>query len=160
MKNQKKNKNKLLIILIFVIILICIISYFVIKSKGDKNKSNSEQNQNVEDYIQVLEDGTKYNTSIKLKEAKKIENLEISEIQLTYANGQSTVLANVVNTSDKQSSLMKVKITFLDIQGNILTEINDVLIEALNPGASTQLNVGITQDCANAYDFTVTKSEI
>ena len=159
-KNNKKNKNILLIVIFFVIILICTIGYLIINKKNDDtNLPKEEKNEVVDEYIKILEEGKKQNNSTKLKETKKIEKLEISNIQLTYAMGQSVILADVVNTSDEKTELMKVKIIFLDKLGNKLTEINGGIIDTLQPGASTQLNMAITTDCANAYDFTIEKIE-
>ncbi len=158
MKKRKKNKNKLLITIFFVIILLVVIGYLIIKQKkDDKDLLEQTQNEGIEQYVQILEDGTKENISTKLKETKKIEDLEVNNIKLTYARGQSIILANVVNTSNKESIAMKVKITLLDSKGNVLTEINGGSIVPLQPGQSTQLNMAITKDCANAYDFTIEK---
>lgn len=152
-----KNKEKQMIaILILVGVIIIGIIYFITRPKTTKEENVIEQNKVTEEYVQVLEDGTKLNTSTKLQEMKKLEGLEIGNIQLTYRNGVSVVLADVVNKSANKTELMAVSLTLLDKNGNVIEELNG-LISELAPGASTQLNMGASSDYANAYDFTIVK---
>jgi len=149
---KKKEKQRLLILIIMALAILFTI-WFLTRPKED---TKIIENEKVEEFVQELEDGTKLNTSTKLKEVKKIENLEVGNIQLTYQNGSSVVLADVVNNSNKTSSLMVVKITLLDKNGKELETLSGI-IGALKPGESTQLNMGATADYANAYDFTIIK---
>lgn len=153
---MKKKEKRMIAILIIVAIVIIAIIYFATRQKNEGGNPVEEQNEVVEEFVQVLEDGTKLNTSTKLQETKKLEGLEIGNIQLTHSNGLSVVLADVVNNSSSATELMAVTLTLLDKNGNKLEEVEG-LISPLQPGAKTQLNMGVTADYANAYDFTIVK---
>ena len=149
-----KPKEKRMILILLVILIIAIIIFAVNKNKKDEN--TVEENKVVEEFVQVLEDGTKLNTSSKLNEMKKFEGLEFGNIQLTNANGQSVLLADVKNTSTVATKMMLVSVTLYDKNGNELGTVGGI-ISALQPGESKQFNTSMQKDYANAYDFTITK---
>lgn len=156
---MKKSEKQMVSILIIVAVIIIGIIYFATRQENEVKTNAGEQeteNKVVEEFVQVLDDGTKLNTSTKLQQTKNIEGLDVGNIQLTHSNGLSVVLADVVNNSSKATDLMVVTLTLLDKNGNELEKI-DGLISPLQPGASTQLNMGVTADHANAYDFTIVK---
>ena len=70
---KKKEKRMILILLVVLVIAVVI---FVISKNKTGNKENTEENNVVEEFVQVLEDGTRLNTSTKLNEMKKFEGLE------------------------------------------------------------------------------------
>ena len=148
-----KKKEKRMILILLVVLVIAIVM-FVASKKG--NKENTEENKVVEEFVQVLEDGTRLNTSTKLKEMKKFEGLEFGNIQLTNSNGQSVLLADVKNTTSAETGLMLVNVTLYDKNGNELGTVGGI-ISPLKPGESKQFNTSMTIDYANAYDFKVTK---
>ena len=150
---KKKEKRMILILLVVLVIAVVI---FVISKNKTENKENTEENNVVEEFVQVLEDGTKLNTSSKLNEIKKIEGLEFGNIQLTNANGQSVLLADVKNTSTVATKMMLVSVTLYDKNGNELGTVGGI-ISALQPGESKQFNTSMQKDYANAYDFKITK---
>ena len=150
---KKKEKRMILILLIILVIAIII---FAVSKQGNNKENKVEENKVVEEFVQVLEDGTKLNTSSKLNEIKKIEGLEFGNIQLTNANGQSVLLADVKNTSTVATKMMLVSVTLYDKNGNELGTVGGI-ISALQPGESKQFNTSMQKDYANAYDFTITK---
>lgn len=142
---------------IMIIILAVVIMVFIIASIKNKNARNQNQENIVNeiDRTEILEDGTKLNTSEKLNKTKILDNLEISNIHLTTSDkGVTTLLANITNKGSVSTTLKIITIKILDENGNILEEIDGV-ITALNVGESTQLNIGITKDYSNAYDFEI-----
>ena len=149
-----KPKEKRMILILLVILIIAIIIFAVNKNKKDEN--TAEGNNVVEEFVQVLEDGTRLNTSTKLNEMKKFEGLEFGNIQLTNLNGQSVLLADVKNTTSAETGLMLVNVTLIDKNGNELGTVGGI-ISPLKPGESKQFNTSMTIDYANAYDFKVTK---
>ena len=149
-----KPKEKRMILILLVILVIAIIIFVANKNKKDEN--TVEGNNVVEEFVQVLEDGTRLNTSTKLKEMKKFEGLEFGNIQLTNSNGQSVLLADVKNTTQAETRLMLVNVTLYDKNGNELGTVGGI-ISPLKPGESKQFNTSMTIDYANAYDFKVTK---
>ena len=153
---KKKEKRNLLILIAVAIVIIAIIFFVTRGGKNNTPAQNTTGNEVVEEFVQVLEDGTKLNTSTKLNQSKKLEGLEIGNIQLTNRNGISVVLADVVNNSSTATDLMPVILTLLDKNGNVLVELNG-LIDPVEPGGTAQLNMGVTADYANAYDFTIVR---
>ena len=143
-------------ILILLVVLVIAVVIFVISKNKTGNKENTEENNVVEEFVQVLEDGTRLNTSTKLNEMKKFEGLEFGNIQLTNSNGQSVLLADVKNTTQAETGLMLVNVTLIDKNGNELGTVGGI-ISPLKPGESKQFNTSMTIDYANAYDFKVTK---
>ena len=115
-----------------------------------------QQEVKVENYVEVLNDGTKLNKSNKLSETKKLDGMEITAIQLTNRNGVSRILATVTNKTNEEIKLTPVKLTLYDDKNQVLEEVNG-LISPMKVGESVQLNVGITVDYANEYYLKIEK---
>ena len=154
---MKKNEKKFLTILIAITIIVVII-FIATRGKGKKEENKVEENTVKEEFVQVLEDGTKLNTSTKLNETKKINGIEFGNIQLTMKDGQSMLLADVKNTTETASELTLVDVTLLDKEGKTIVKVGGI-IPPLEAGESTQFNSSMTLDYANAYDFKVEVSK-
>ena len=155
-ENKKKNVLKpfiLLIIILLIILIIALISINKNNKNPEKNISNGEENK-VESYVEEIETGLKINKSTKLNEAKEVQGLKITNIQLSTKDGMTTLLADVINNSGTKTSLKTVEITLIDKEGNELTKVTGI-IDSLDVGESKQLNIGMTSDYVNAYDFKV-----
>ena len=153
---MKKNEKKMIFILL-VILVIAIVIFAVSKNKkGNKDESTVAENNVVEEFVQVLDDGTKLNTSNNLSKTKELDGLKISDIQLTHRNGVSVIIATVTNTNPYDVELTPVILTLYDDQRNVLKEVNG-LISPVKYGESVQLNVVISKDYANVFDFTIRK---
>ena len=155
-ENKKKNVLKpfiLLIIILLIILIIALISINKNNKNPEKNISNGEEN-NVESYVEEIETGLKINKSTKLNEAKEVQGLKITNIQLSTKDGMTTLLADVINNSGTKTALKTVEITLIDKEGNELTKVTGI-IDSLDVGESKQLNIGMTSDYVNAYDFKV-----
>lgn len=150
---MKDNEKKMLIILL-IILVIAIIIFVVNKNKKENNNENAEENNTVEEFVQVLEDGTKLNTSTKLSEAKEVNGLKFENMQLTEQNGQSVLLADVTNNSGKATNLTIVDVVLLDKNGQEIITVGGI-ISPLQAGEKTQFNTSMTLDYANAYDFKI-----
>lgn len=152
---MKIERKKIILILILILIISAIIAVavFTIKLKTKKiNKTNTEK----EEFVQVLGDGTKSNISNKLKEEKDLDGLKIRNIQLTEQNGQSVLLANVTNTTSKDVNVFLIDIIFYDKEGKEIATVPGI-ISSVKAGETIQLNAGITENCANAYNFKIIK---
>ena len=147
---MKNNEKKVLAVLVAITIIVIII---FIATREKKNET-VEENKVEEEFVEVLEDGTKLNTSTKLNETKYVNGLEFGNIQLTMQNNQSVLLADVKNNTGKASSLTLVDVTLLDKEGNTIVKVGGI-IGPLQNGESTQFNTSMTLDYANAYDFKV-----
>lgn len=149
-----KKEKRIFFLIIPVLIAFLIVGILIFKSSHSKH--SEEENEMFDPYVKVLENGTKLNQSEKLSQTKLLDGMEISEIQLTYQNGRMILLATVTNTTDQAIELTPVKITLYDEIGNVLEEIKG-LIAPIKPGKNVQLNVGISEDAVNAYDFKIEK---
>ena len=67
----------------------------------------------------------------------------------------TTLLADVTNNTGAVTNVQTVDITLIDYNGNELTTVTGI-IDALEVGATTQLNIAMTSDYINAYDFRIT----
>ena len=159
--NDKKNKKKItlnpLIILIVIAVIIAIIVIININNNNNKTENitpQGQEEQNTESYVEEIETGLKINKSTKLNEAKEVQGLKITNIQLSTKDGMTTLLADVINNSGTKTALKTVEITLIDKEGNELTKVTGI-VDSLDVEDSKQLNIGMTSDYVNAYDFKV-----
>ena len=152
---MKKNEKRMIVILVAIIIIVFIVA--IIVKNMSKNKAVEENNtQSEEEFVNILEDGTRLNTSDKLHETKIIDGMEITNFQLTEKDNVTLLLGTVTNTSDTTKGDYPVDVKIIDKEGNEIITIA-AYIGSLEPGESTQFNTSATFDYANAYDFSVTK---
>ena len=152
-----KKKEKRMILILLVVLIIAIIA-FVINKNSNKNKENentAEENNTTEEFVQVLEDGTKLNTSEQLSKTKQVGNYKFENMQLTEQGSQTVLLADVTNTGSTATDIQLVDVTLLDKEGKEIVTVGGI-ISPLQPGASTQFNSSMTLDYANTYDFKIT----
>ena len=155
-----KSKEKKMIFILLVILVIAIVIFAVTKNKStEKNESTVventvAQNNIVEEFVQVLDDGTKLNTSTKLNQAKVVNGFKFENIQFTEKNGQSVLLADVTNNTEKATDMTLVDVILLDKNGKEIVTLGGV-ISSLQPGEKKQFNTNMTIDYANAYDLKI-----
>lgn len=154
---KKNERNAILVLIVVAVIIIAVL----VRSRNGNDAEGSAvaeeptaQNQVVEEFVEVLEDGTKLNTSDKLAETKTFGNYEVSNIQLTEQDGQSLILADVKNIGSTKADVVLIDITLLDKEGNEITTIGGIIGD-VEPNETVQLNASATTDFANAYDFTI-----
>lgn len=154
---MKKNE-KIIISILLVVLVIAIIVFTVNKNKKEENNNenvNTETENNVtEEFVQVLEDGTKLNTSTKLNETKQVGIYKFENIQVTEKDGQSLILADVTNTSKNETDAKIVDIKLLDKDGKEIVTIGGI-ISPLKSGETKQFNSSMSLDYANIYDFEI-----
>ena len=144
-----------MILILLAILLIAIVIFAVTKNKKGNNNENTEvENKPVEEFVQVLEDGTKLNTSTKLNESRDVNGFKFENIQFTEQKGQSVLLADVTNNTGKATDFTLVDVILLDKTGKEIVTLGGI-ISPLQPGAKTQFNTSMTLDYANAYDFKI-----
>ena len=154
---MKKNE-KIIVLILLVVLVIAIIVFTVNKNKKEENNNenvNTETENNVtEEFVQVLEDGTKLNTSTKLNETKQVGIYKFENIQVTEKDGQSLILADVTNTSKNETDAKIVDIKLLDKDGKEIVTIGGI-ISPLKSGETKQFNSSMSLDYANIYDFEI-----
>lgn len=142
--------------IIGILVLITVIAIIVMVVIRNNNKNKEEPVEPEEEFVEVLEDGTRLNTSDKLHETKTFDGMEISDFQLTENGNVTLLLGTITNTSSTNKGGYPVNITVVDKEGQEIITVAAFLGE-LKPGESTQLSTSATFDYANAYDFTITK---
>ena len=160
-KRNRKNNLKKFILIIIVLIIISIIITLVLNRNKDKEQINNNNETNTleeESYIEEIEDGVKINKSSKLNEVKEINGLLITNIQLTTKDGMTTLLADVQNNSGVKTDVKTLQITLLNKDGSELTTVTGI-VNGLEIGETTQLNIAMTSDYVNAYDFRVSENK-
>lgn len=154
-----KKKEKRMILILLVVLVIAIVAFIISKNanKGNKGTENNttEENTAVEEFVEVLEDGTKLNTSEQLSKTKQVGAYKFENMQLTEQGSQTVLLADVTNTSSSATDLQLVDVTLLDKDGKEIIKVGGI-ISPLQPGAKTQFNTSMTLDYANTYDFKIT----
>ena len=80
---------------IIVIIAIAVIAVIAVAVAVALSSSNTTK----EEYVEVLDDGTKVNTSEKLSETKTYNGLEFTNIKFTNASSATNLSADVKNTT-------------------------------------------------------------
>ena len=154
-----KKKEKRMILILLVVLVIAIVAFLISRNanKGNKGTENNttEENTAVEEFVEVLEDGTKLNTSEQLSKTKQVGAYKFENMQLTEQGSQTVLLADVTNTSSSATDLQLVDVTLLDKEGKEIITVGGI-ISPLQPGAKTQFNTSMTLDYANTYDFKIT----
>ena len=155
---MKKNE-KIFITAIAIIAVIIIVGVLTLRSskKQEGSKVGETENQVKEEFVEKLDDETKLNISEQLKTSKKIEGIEISDIQLTEKDNVSLILGTATNVSDQVQKGFTMDVKILDKEGKEIVT-TGALIKSLQPGESTEFYSNATFDFANAYDFTVVKT--
>ena len=90
------------------------------------------------------------------------KGLKIGKIYREIVSGETIearpemqkLLADVKNNTNHEIQERDVTIEVLDKQGNVITRLNGV-IDTVGAGEKVQLNMSVTGDVANAYDFRI-----
>ena len=150
---MKKNEKIMIGVLVAITVIVLIIA---LNRENKKEKQEGTENVAQEEFVNVLEDGTRLNKSDKLHEKKKFDGMEITDFQLTEKENVTLLLGTITNTSNEKKGGYPVNIKVVDKQGNEIITVAAFFGE-LEPGQSTQLSTSATFDYANAYDFSITK---
>ena len=153
-----KKQEKRMILILLAVLAIVIIALVINKNAKKENKENKAETANntvAEEFVQVLEDGTKLNTSEQLNKTKQVGPYKFENMQLTEQGSQTVLLADVTNTSSSATDMKLVDVTLLDKEGKEIITVGGI-ISPLQPGAKTQFNTSMTLDYANTYDFKIT----
>lgn len=157
-KNRSKfRKIRIATCIIIIIIVLFIVCLKTILKKDIDNTENSENefvlyNSSIADYVKTIEDGTKINISPKINQDMKLNELDIKNIQLTCKNGITTLLADVLNNTNKDSEMKNINIKLLDENNKEIRTVNGY-IPSLKIGETTKLNVSMSSNLIIAYDI-------
>lgn len=153
-------KNEKIVVGVIALIAIAIIAGLLISRNARRQEgtqTGDNDNYVEEEFVTRLEDGTRLNTSEELHKAKRIEGVEISNLQVTEKDNMSLILGTATNVTDTTQQGFTMDVKVVDKEGNEMATIG-ALVGSLEPGESTEFNASGTFDFANAYDFTVVKT--
>lgn len=155
-RKQGINLMALIIAIIIIVLVVILIKNIASKNKSKEKTDNTTQTTTEEKYVQTLDNGTKLNISEKLNEDKKVEDLQLKNIQLTYKNGVTNLLCDIQNNSKQEVKMEDVEIVLLDENGDTIYKMRGFM-EEIKPGETKQFNSSITADFSNAYDFKINR---
>lgn len=156
---MKSSEKRGLLVLIGVVIIVIGIIWLITNNKKTKNnvvEAPKNGEVSVGEFTETDSEGTVVNTSEKLKENKEIEGFKITSIRFEEKDGQSTLIANVTNTSGEAKEGFLVDIVLYDKAGNEIGRIPGNIIETI-AGETIEMRAGITESYVNAYDFKLEK---
>ena len=161
-----KSKGAIIVCAVAIVLIVVLL----VMQGGNKEPANNQVNNGVanntanepannvvtEEFVQEQADGSKVNTSEQLKKTKTVDGLEISNIRLVENGGLSEIVAEAKNTTNSTIDEFNMIITAVDKDGNELATL-ETSVYSVGAGKTTTIHAAITDDIANAYDFTVTK---
>ena len=156
---MNKNEKRWIVLLVAVLIIavVLIIGLLSIKKTGDVEENNNVQEVQKENgYAQVLEDGSKVNTSNKLKENKEFNGLQISNIKIVEKDNETILEADVINLTKEKQGDYGINLKIKDDKGNVIKKIAGY-INYMEPKEKTRISIKTSYDFANAYDFEIEK---
>lgn len=159
-KKTKVKNNPVIMVGIIIVIIIGVI-FVVVNNKNNKGNNSdvgiytdvTSQDTSISN-IKTLEDGSKENISIKIKEEKTFEGLIIKDVKFTTKNGETTFTAKVENKSDKAFKASPVTIIFTDKDGKELWQLGAYIDDTVK-GSETLINAIANADISDAYDYTI-----
>ena len=164
-QNNKKQHN-LKFIISGIIIIICIVLVFIVKinSKKDELNHNSKENDegislydtSISEYVKETEDGIKINTSALINSDKMLDNLTITNIQLIYNSGITSLTANVTNNSNVETPITTITAILKDEKEQEICNVKGV-IRALKIGETGRLNISMSGNFITAYNIEFSK---
>ena len=153
---KKKNGGKYLLALVVIAAIVALVIFFVTKQSPTEGKPVVDENVAIEKNVKLLDDGSKLNTSNKINSNRTLDNLAVTNITLSYKDGISRIFADVTNKSNTTIDVTAVALTLYAEDGSVIDELEG-LIGKLEPGKTTQLNIGASSDYSNAYDLKIVK---
>lgn len=152
---MNKNVKKFIIVIIILlgVSILSVACYFFFHHQNIKKQTIIEK---TEQRFTVLSDGSKVNTSEKLKENKKFDGLNFTNISLTEKAGVTQLTGVITNTSKNEKGDYIAEIILVDRLGTELAKM-ETYIKKLQPQESTTLNASVIFDYSNAYNMVIKK---
>ena len=162
--NAKMNSNEKRWVILLVAVLVIAVVLIVGLSMG-KNKQEQAQGAQMQSGTSMQQGNNgdngnaspRVNTNEGFNATKTYNNLEISNIQLSEANGSTVLLADVTNKGDSTHEQETVKITIVGEDDSEITV--NAIIGTIEPGETIKLNTSLSADVVNARDFKIEAGE-
>ena len=149
-----------------IIIIICIVLVLTVKinKKKDKLNDNSKEDNegislydtSISEYVKETEDGIKLNTSSLINSDKMLDNLTITNIQLIYNSGMTSLTADVTNNSNVETPITTITAILKDEKEQEICKVKGV-IRALKIGETGRLNISMSGNFITAYNIEFSK---
>ena len=149
---MKKKKNWLKIIIVFAIILLAIFGIYKLCTRGKESNNVG--------YIETLEDGTKRNTSEKLKETYTVNGIQINNMELTE-NTDGTIVFSAIakNVITEKIDIYMLQVKFLNENQE---EIGNTFMSVMNLESNDTCSInGVVEniDISKVYSAEIVKLE-
>ncbi len=141
------NKEKKLIFLVIIIIAVILCVVFFAKGKSETPPQT-----------EVLEDGTVVSTSGKLKEKKKYDVFEISNIKVEAGDNLTTISGEFKNVSKKDAQSQYIGIKVYNEKGDVIATLDAIIAPpgdlkgTIKPDEVVAFNAAITEKLDGVYD--------
>lgn len=122
-----------------------------------KNNKEEEFNKGTDEIITTIEGGTQVNNSSKIKETKKLGNVEINEIKLRSQNDETILTAKAKNTGNSIEGDYFIKITFLDEEGNEIGQVKGYL-DKLDVDEERNISIKASSNLVDVYDVKIERN--
>lgn len=149
------NRNLKMVVGMMIAAIVLIVIIMIAKNNSNEPANTTADVREIQEFaVQTMIDGTKLNTSSKLSEVKKVQNLEISNAQLTNKDNKTTFLADVKNVGTDKITMLDVEVVLLDEGGNTIKTLKG-LLGTIAPNSTAQLNIETVGNYTNVYDYKV-----
>lgn len=163
---KKSGKKASFILSVAIVIMVTIFGAIMLLIKDnnqeqskteDMNKNEtkvemSEVNPSRGEFTQIESDGTVVNISEKLKRTKIELGFELSNINYSEKDGNTTLEADVTNLTGSNQENFMAEIVLLDKDGKEQTRI-PVAIPEMQISETVRIQAEINESYANAYNF-------
>lgn len=138
-----------IIIIVSIIVIVLIIVLLILHNLGIIFENKTK-------YVKVLEDGTKQNASGEFSKEKILDGLTIKDVLLTSKDETSTMTGTIINNTGEEKGGYLATIYIENRIGQTIEEVS-VYIQTLEPSESTNFQIIVATDVANAYNYTISK---
>lgn len=147
---MKAKEKKMILILVLITIALILLKIIITNSnKESKEKVDKQQQTSI---IEQTENGVKQSNSEKLKETKKLRELDVTDIQITEENGELTIRANVINNTTNLKNEFPVNVKLLNSKGEVIQELG-AYVGKMKAGETRTINASINMDISEIYDI-------
>lgn len=147
---MKAKEKKMILILVLITIALILLKIIITNSnKESKEKVDKQQQTSI---IEQTENGVKQSNSEKLKETKKLQELDVTDIQITEENGELTIRANVINNTTNLKNEFPVNVKLLNSKGEVIQELG-AYVGKMKAGETRTINASINMDISEIYDI-------
>ena len=123
--------KKRIVSLLSLLLLISVISGCGCKKKNNKINGNNNQEKNIS------------------LEAKTIDDIEISNVNITYDGNNSTFTAIITNNSNETKKIGIIDIILKDKDNNEIVTLKGLVDKTIEPNNSASINAGTGIDLTN-----------